>query len=430
MALLAGSTVMLLTILWGSIVAVGKYDLSNDSKPTDISVTRRSHLTGFGVVTDLETNYTAKIMLLSLVPFIIVQLPKLLNMPSGERIAIIISLVVSLTLLVSYCFYQVFQPWIQNRRLEYLWHKYAQDNLLQKLLTNDGKPNMTVIKDQYIILAHKYRLFQKIDQNGDAYISPAELRALILGIQFEEIGLIKDGFTVQVMKEFDTSGDAHIDEAEFVRGISKWLQESQQTTENQSHHRRNLSRKPSQKSSEEEQEKLVNRQDKSIAVDDKSLWSYAKAAFLLLLGTTILAVLSEPLLDAAQSFSTAANIPSFFISFVFLPLAVNYREAVSAITAARQKKQRSASLTFSEIYSAVFMNNIVGISIFLVLVYIRGLAWDFSAEVLVVLIVCIVMGLVSGFCNVFPLWTSIVAYLLYPFSLLLVFILIYFFGWL
>ena len=75
------------------------------------------------------------------------------------------------------------------------------------------------------------------------------------------------------------------------------------------------------------------------------------------------------------------------------------------------------------------MNNLLCLAVFLALIYIRDLTWDFSAEVLVILIVCIVMGLFASVRTHFPLWTSIVAILLYPFSLVLIYVLDYVFGW-
>lgn len=75
------------------------------------------------------------------------------------------------------------------------------------------------------------------------------------------------------------------------------------------------------------------------------------------------------------------------------------------------------------------MNNVLCLSVFLALVYVRGLTWDFSSEVLVILIVCIVMGVFGSCRTTFPLWTSFLAFLLYPFSLILVYVLDYGYGW-
>lgn len=74
-----------------------------------------------------------------------------------------------------------------------------------------------------------------------------------------------------------------------------------------------------------------------------------KAALLLLLGTIIAAVFADPLVDAVNNFSSATSIPTFFISFIALPLATNSSEAVSAIIFASRKNKKSTSLTFSEV---------------------------------------------------------------------------------
>lgn len=78
-------------------------------------------------------------------------------------------------------------------------------------------------------------------------------------------------------------------------------------------------------------------------------WTSFKAVLLLLLGTVIAAVFADPLVDAVDNFSAATSIPSFFISFIALPVATNSSEAVSAIIFATRKNLRSSSLTFSEV---------------------------------------------------------------------------------
>jgi hypothetical protein len=75
------------------------------------------------------------------------------------------------------------------------------------------------------------------------------------------------------------------------------------------------------------------------------------------------------------------------------------------------------------------MNNTLCLAVFLALVFVRGLTWDFTSEVLIILLVCIIMALFTSFRTTFPLWTCFVAYLLYPLSLLLVYILDFVFGW-
>jgi uncharacterized membrane protein len=46
-------------------------------------------------------------MLISVIPFLVVQVPQALSSTSGRHLAILIGLILSLLLLVSYCIYQV-----------------------------------------------------------------------------------------------------------------------------------------------------------------------------------------------------------------------------------------------------------------------------------------------------------------------------------
>ncbi|XP_004489056.1 sodium/calcium exchanger NCL [Cicer arietinum] len=430
MGLLAGSTVLLLTIIWGTCVIVGKCDIE-DSIAIDSQDTRGFSLTGSGVSTDIWTSYAARIMVISVIPFLIVQLPQILHSTSGRHLAVLIGLAVSICLLISYCLYQIFQPWIQRRKLEYIKHKHVILGLLKhlkmrslgRLLKDDGEPNKEVIR----------KLFTTIDENKDGHLTHGEMRALVVGIQFEEIDLDHDDAVKRIMVDFDTSRNQLVDEEEFVNGVCRWLQTARRSKAASGdagpHTMKFLSDFHTETRREHDLLDVGGQSDEVEEGVENARWISIKAVLLLLLGAIIAAAFADPLVDAVDNFSEATSIPAFFISFIFLPLATNSSEAVSAIIFASRDKRQTASLTFSEIYGAVTMNNVLCLSVFLALVYARGLTWDFSSEVLVILIVCIVMGVFASFRTVFPLWTSILAILLYPFSLVLVYVLDYVFGW-
>ncbi|XP_047952084.1 sodium/calcium exchanger NCL-like [Salvia hispanica] len=414
MGLLAGSTVMLLTLAWGTCIIVGKCDLEN-SMAIDSTDTKGFSLTGSGVCTDIWTSYAGIIMAISVIPFVVVQLPQVLNINSGRHLVVLIALIVSVGLLLSYCLYQVFQPWIQKRKLSYVKHKHVMAGILKhldsgplgKLCNADGTANKVVLK----------KIFTRIDDDNDGILSRVELKALIIGIHFNEITFDENEVVDRVLKDFDTSLDSKIDFNEFVAGVEKWLQEARNSIDDFHEETRR------------EHALLGNQDDESGEAIENARWISIKAALLLLLGTLIAASFADPLVDAVNSFSAATSIPTFFISFIALPLATNSSEAVSAIIFASRKKLRSASLTFSELYGAVTMNNVLCLSVFLALVYVRGLEWNFSSEVLVILLVCIVMGVFASTRTTFPLWTSLVAFMLYPISLALVYVLDFVFGW-
>ncbi|KAF5744108.1 hypothetical protein HS088_TW08G00701 [Tripterygium wilfordii] len=184
--LLAGSTVMLLTVLWGSCLIVGKCDLDG-SVAMDLQDTRPFSLTG-----------------------------------------IMISLIVSITLVLAYSLYQVLQPWIQKRKIAYAKHKQVVSGVLKelkmhslgKILMDNGEPDVDVIK----------KLFRALDRNSDGNLSTAELRALIVGIQFDETVMDIDNTVEELLKEFDKSRNSLVDEDEFVYGISGWLNEAKRST--------------------------------------------------------------------------------------------------------------------------------------------------------------------------------------------------------
>ncbi|RLN24847.1 uncharacterized protein C2845_PM07G38610 [Panicum miliaceum] len=426
MGLLAGSTVFLLTLLWGTCVVVGKCDLGPNGEAVDLTNTKGFSLTGTGITTDVQTSYAARIMGLSVIPFIIAQFPKMLKTHHGQRLAVLLALIASFLLVLSYCLYQVFQPWIQRRKLAYAKHKHvisgilrhAQMQALGRLLNDDGTPNEDVIR----------KLFHKIDMDESRTLSRAELHALIVGINFEEVDFDRMDAVDKVMDDFDTSRNDAVEEEEFVQGMKKWLNEAKRTVPasgafsnkfiNEFHER-----------TRQEHDELIDKSDEAVESVENPGWCIAKAVGFLLLGAAIAAAFADPLVDAVHNFSNATRIPSFFISFIALPLATNSSEAVSAIIFASRKKQRTCSLTFSEVYGGVTMNNTLCLGVFLALIYFRNLTWDFSSEVLIILAVCVIMALFTSFRTTFPLWTCLVAYMLYPLSLVIVYILDYVFGW-
>ncbi|KAL0353807.1 UNVERIFIED_CONTAM: Sodium/calcium exchanger NCL [Sesamum angustifolium] len=504
------------SLYWGTCVILGTQDFSDylqsdaassSDCPKQKNPLERLFLSlwpGYGLVTDSWTGYTARIMLVSVIPFTIIQLPRLFRLSlSWERVFVVIALLFSVIFLLSYFFYQgphlfnrifideilvpyieqLFQPWIQKRQLLYLKHghlvvdilKHVQYQTMGSLFTADGGPILSVIKrifeetdqdgDKYLtaaelkdflqeikfrklysdkdkvtadmmnefdankdkkitvdefvkgmekwieetkkdscktyhlnevlqpwiekkreeremmknlipdILEHLKasvhgslltengtpdlpaikRLFKDIDHDKDDFISHSELKDLMMDIKFGIIPNDIDGAASKMMEELDVSGDQLINEEEFVTGLSKWLKSSyvNQTTTPE------INKDSGFQEKWEQTDELV--EDKLI---DKSVLAWTKAIALVVLGIVMLGLLAEPLIHSVQNLSEAANIPSFFIAFIFVPLATNARIAISAISEVRRKKLNINSLTFSEIYGTVLMNNLLAFPFF------------------------------------------------------------------
>nr|KAJ0196212.1 hypothetical protein LSAT_V11C700382750 [Lactuca sativa] len=153
MGLLAGSTVMLITVIWGTCIIVGKCDIEN-SVAVDNTDTKGFSLLGSGVSTDIWTSYSGMIMAVSVIPFIVVQFPQIMHSDSGRHLSVLLGLIVSVSLLIAYCVYQVMQPKLQKRRLAFAKHKHVRSRILKylkmralgRLLTDQGEPNKEVLE--------------------------------------------------------------------------------------------------------------------------------------------------------------------------------------------------------------------------------------------------------------------------------------------
>ncbi|KAL3617641.1 hypothetical protein CASFOL_037962 [Castilleja foliolosa] len=270
--------------------------------------------------------------------------------------------------------YQILEPWIHKKREEREMMKHLIPNILKhlpnavygSLLTEDGHPDIPALK----------RLFKDIDLDKDDYISYSELKELINNIKFGIIPYDPNVAAAKIMEELDVNRDERINEEEFVSGLSEWL---------------NTTYKERDNSEEDEDE---NNYQKTWEQTDKLPY---------ILGLVMLGILAEPLIQSVRKFSTDSNLPSFYVAFIFVPLATNARIAVSAISESRKKKLQITSLTMSEIYGTVVMNNILGLTVLISLVYFRNLTWTFSAEVLIVLIVSAIVGSFASFNTVYVL---------------------------
>ncbi|KAM3394077.1 hypothetical protein P3S68_003078 [Capsicum galapagoense] len=549
-----GATVLNLTLMWGICVIFGaKEEHATSQQPAESSLSNRLQvLKNNGVTIDKETNYTAGIMLLSLIPFALVELVNAFNTYLRRRIVIYTALVVSGTFLLSYFTYQLWDPWIQKRSLEYSKYEnllaaflqHVQRHAKGKLVDEQGRPDIQVIErlffetdkdanksitlvelenlvidmqsgkvkvdknyaiskilagfdrnnDQKIdleefvegykiwieeakmlaksddsttrrilnkvvqpfikkqrdeiaeieqlmakILKHVEsqaleaehflkddgtpnierikEIFHQYDTDGNNSITRKELEKLIRSVKYGEVQLNSDDSVTKVMKDFDTDRNDMIDEPEFVDGMTRWINEAIRVT-NCKDKKRAINEYD--KIMWGEVEKLVYEVEKDGKINYKLLtWAFNKSIFEVILGIAMLTFCAKPLVKSIEKLSEAIGMPSFLIPFVIVPLALNARMALAAIFPASQKSSKTSSLTFSEIYGDVVMNNIMGMATLLAIVCAKDLTWDYSAQVIIVLVACAIIGLLALFSPRYPLWTTLLAFSLYPSCIML-----------
>ena len=150
-----------------------------------------------------------------------------------------------------------------------------------------------------------------------------------------------------------------------------------------------------------------------------------RAAATLALGLVVCVVFSDPMVDALTEIGNRWGISPFYVSFIVTPVVSNASELLSSLQFSAKKSRRSIDMTYAQLVGAATMNNTMALCVFLVLVYARNLAWNFSAEVLTILAVEVVIAALtlSNRNNVLPIWKAACAALLFPLSLVLVWLL-------
>ncbi|MED6207776.1 hypothetical protein PIB30_038782 [Stylosanthes scabra] len=233
--LLAGSSILLLTVVWGTCVIIGKQKLKHDS---DSDATHSSScggikesLTSYGITMDVETRKMARIMVFSVTPLILMQITSLFpNSSTLRNVTLMVSLIVAVIFLISYFIYQVFKPQIEKTRLEYIKHddlilrilQRVEKQTLQKILAEDGTPNVIAISG----------LYHEISQHGGKDLSASEVKDLLLKNKLTDTN-IKEEQIADMLKIFDKNGDQIITKEEFVTGLTEYINQTKHALDRQ-----------------------------------------------------------------------------------------------------------------------------------------------------------------------------------------------------
>ncbi|XP_050224917.1 sodium/calcium exchanger NCL2-like [Mercurialis annua] len=278
-----------------------------------------------------------------------------------------------------------------EQELAQIWNT-AHNQQLACLVT-DGKPDEDKIRS----------LFTEFDKDNNKKMTVKELQGLIKS-KFGSAKFDHENIVKKMMKVLDIDKDKELHIDEFTDGMKKRLSGDSHLIDD-----------------------CIEKEKRSIK--KMSIRALTKSIVLVIIGVGIVSSLGLPLVNNTQLLSEKIGISSFFISFVLLPFALNFKTAMATIFLASQKKEEASSIIFSEIYGAAFMNNILGLLTLVALIWARGFTWDYSAEVLVILVVSGVIGLIAFSRTIYPFWTSFMAFSFYPLSLLLFYVIRFVVGW-
>jgi len=153
-----------------------------------------------------------------------------------------------------------------------------------------------------------------------------------------------------------------------------------------------------------------------------------KAAWMCLTGTVLVVIFSDPMVDVLANIGTRTGVPPFFVSFVLSPLVSNASELVAAYNYAKKKTMKSATISLSTLEGAACMNNTFCLGIFLFVIFWGQLNWAFTCETLNVVVVELIVAYVAWNKDVHTLFEATLILMLFPISMVGVWVGTHIFG--
>ncbi|KAK9789557.1 hypothetical protein WJX73_004608 [Symbiochloris irregularis] len=445
---LAGSTIMLLTIAWAGSLLCARCDLNEQGRMKEKQLTHRFSLIKTGATTDKFTPFGAVMMIGSSFLYALIQVPAFLYHEDNSKAALWGGIACLLTL-AAYCTYQVVSPKLQERAMQKArltrWRMQAVKAVegymapYSSLIREDGSVNFHVVRE----------LFNIFDKDGNGAIDEGELRALLVGLSIssEDGDLDKDMH--YWMRRFDVDNSGTITFNEFSRELAAWIQEKHTMSQDKRKQRTRskgrssmegvqidrtgsnsrsqglLSNDPTEPDEEDDGDEDKDGDDAQSEEDTKEQPTYTqimtKATIMLIAGAAVCAVISDPMVDAVSSFSKASKIPAFFVAFCVTPFASNASELVSSLKFALRRRKKNISLTYSQIYGAVLLNNTLCLGLFLLVVHAKHLRWSYTSEVFVTVGSTVLVGILGASKTTFRTFWALPVLAIWPLSIFLVY---------
>ncbi|KAG9397101.1 Sodium/calcium exchanger protein [Carpediemonas membranifera] len=338
---LAGSTIMLLTVSYGASMLCGRCDIVHGRAVDKTNTRPWWDVIRSGTSVDPDVPINAWIMIGVSLLYAIIQIPAFFYMNSRdpgphERWFAAAGAVMCFIVLLGYSTYCVCNSTMQNRKAAKAKQRFLKRRTAHAFLELLQKPEGTSNEEEKPLLA---------DPEAQEEEKPV------------------------------------VDMAKFARRIK--LKASEAVDRN----KYGIDKK--QEPEEEEEE---------TGVEGWPKWRILGMSFLLMfIGTAVVTIFSDPMVDAMSNFSTIVGISPFYVAFVVSPLASNASELISALIFSSKKMRTNMSLTISALYGAATMNATLCLGIFYVLIAIREVSWRFSGQVVAILLCVVVIGILGSF---------------------------------
>jgi len=126
------------------------------------------------------------------------------------------------------------------------------------------------------------------------------------------------------------------------------------------------------------------------------------------------------MVDVMSEIGVRTGVPAFYVSFVLAPLASNASELLASYYYALKKTSKTITVSFSALEGAACMNNTFCLAIFMGLIYFRGIAWQYSAETISIILIQFLVAIMA--CKrVQTLADAALVFLFYPLAIAVVY---------
>ena len=244
--------------------------------------------------------------------------------------------------------------------------------------------------------------FRHYDESGDGVLCKKEFGLFLTDFNESITAEALDA----VFAKFDTDNNGHIDYDEFIAACYIIITQAEDAGAGGA--AAEPLRRPSvlkhastmadgvfgggDEGAEEEEEEDIPDDLTDLSPEEQQRRIKRRAFLMLVVGTALVIVFSDPMVEVMSEVADRCGIPPFYVSFVLAPLASNASEVIASQYYAAKKTRKTITVALTALEGAASMNNTLCLAIFMALIYFRGLAWQYSAETISIVLVQVVVG--------------------------------------